>query len=116
MAYYYSHENLNNFVHGQGADDARLSELDIFSPLATQNEVQSVFWEKVFCNDGGLDLSQTDVQFDLKPTISVTSLADSWMEVDLRIQQKTDDGSRNPTKGTKVVPANSVLYNLWKGM
>ena len=117
MAYYYSHENLNDFKHGKGSDDAKLSELDIFSPLATQNEVQDVFWEKVYCNDGGLDSSSTEVQFEIKPSIPVISLADSWMEVDVRLQERKADGSiASPTAGTKVAPSNSVLYNLWKDL
>ena len=116
MAYYYSHENLNNFVHGQGSDEAQLSELDIFSPLATQKEVESVFWEKVFCNKGGLDASQPDVLFEVKPSIPLISLADSFMEATVQLQKKTDTGSENPQATDKVAPSNSVLYNLWKGI
>ena len=92
-----------------------LSELDIFSAPAIQREVDGVFWDRVYCNESGLEISQNEVIFEIKPSLEVVSLADSYMEIVVRLQKETDDGPKNPTAAEKVGIANNVMYTIWKG-
>ena len=115
-SYYYSHENLNHYVRGQGSSTAQMSELDLFSNLATQKEIESSYWEEIHCGEGGLDLSQNDVTFNIKPSIDMINLADSYMEATVSVQKVSATGSENPKEAETVNASNNVLYNLWKDL
>ena len=58
MATHYSHEDLNYSIRSSGSNSVRLSDLDIFSPIAVQDEIEQCSWERVYPQDGSLDDSQ----------------------------------------------------------
>ena len=96
-----------------GGKNARLSDLDIFSHPAKQSDIESVYWEPVYPNEGSLDVSQKVMQFTVKPSMDMTSLADSYIEAIVSLKQKAANGVLTDPSG-KIFPCNNVLYNLWK--
>ena len=58
MASHYSHEDLNYSIRSSASQTVRLSELDIFSPIAIQEEVEGCSWERCYPQDGSLEDSQ----------------------------------------------------------
>ena len=115
MSYFYSHETLNHPVRVGGSPEVQLSENDLFSAPAIQREVDGVYWEKVFCHESGLDMSQDEVIFDVKPSMDAIQLADSYMDMTVKLQKITDAGPKKPTATEKVGITNNVLYSMWKG-
>ena len=115
MASYYSHESIDHAIRGQKGPDFQSSELDIFSTPSYQREIESSFFEEIYCHEGGLDNTQNEVIFTTKPTIELISLVDSYVTATVQIQKKkVGGGSESPTAAEKVNAANNVLYNLWK--
>ena len=116
MSYYYSHEALNYSPQTDGGPQAQISELDIFSRVGTQNEIESSHWEQIYSTEGSLDNTSNGVQFNIKPSIEWTSLADSTMVATLSLKKRDAAGKlSNPVESEKVFPCNSILYNLWRG-
>ena len=116
MAYFYNHEALNYAPAPEHGPKAQLTELDIFSHVPTQNEIESVSWEQIFPNQGNLNPTSTSIQFLIKPTIEMISLADSYIVATLSLKKKAADGTlSNPSEEEKVFPCNSVIFNLFKG-
>ena len=116
MAYFYSHEKLNESPVGKGGKESVSSELNIFSHVATQSEIESVYWEPIYPNEGSLDSSKKGMTFTVKPSLDMTSLADSYMEVICSLKKISSSGEwSNPSDEEKVFPTNSVMYNLFKG-
>ena len=105
MAYVYSSESLNNPIRIEHPG-ATLSELDLFSSLPMCSEIESSYWEKVYAPENALEPSQTDVIFDIRPAMDAISLADSYMELEVQLQKRTDDGHVNPGVTEKVNPSN----------
>ena len=48
---------------------ARNSELAIFSQVGQSTEIEGVKWEALYPQEGGLEFSESTLQFDIKPTI-----------------------------------------------
>ena len=107
MSYYYSHEFLNHPIKSHHGPESQLSELAIFDSPGIQNEVEQCYWDKVYCQEPGLDLSNDEVIFDVKPSNDPISLCDSYMQVKVKLQ-KLDDNDRpiNPDPTTDFVGKN----------
>jgi hypothetical protein len=115
MSRFYSHDVMNDNIRNVKSEGTRLTELDLFSGPATQTEIEGCFWERVHCQEAGLEVSQSEIIFDCKPSLECISLFDSYLEVVVRLQCITDAGIRNPTAAETVGVTNNVLYSLWKG-
>ena len=108
-------ENLDYAPHGRDSR-AELSELDIFSHVATQSDIESVHWEPVYPAEGSLEAMKKALQFTVKPSIELISLADSWMELSCSLKKVSATGElSNPGEEEKVFPTNNILYSFWKG-
>ena len=91
MAYIYSHESLNNPIRLEHSE-VSLSELDVFSDPPVQKDVIASYWEKIYCQEAALDPTQKEVAFECKPSMDCISLADSYLEIGLKLQKKSDSG------------------------
>ena len=105
MAFVYSSEELNNPVRIQ-PPQSTLSELDIFTSPPMCSDIESSYWEKVYAPENALEPSQTDVIFDIRPSMDAICLADSYMELEVQLQKKTDDGHTNPATTEHVNASN----------
>ena len=111
MAYVYTHENLNNPIRTADHANAKLSELDITSSPPLQTEIHGSYWEKYYCPDASFDKSRNEVHFEVKPSMDAISLADSYMELTLKLQKLTSSGSTDPDPTRDVVGiTNNVIY------
>ena len=117
MAYYYSHETLNHPMRSNHNNpDALLSELSIFDAPAIQNEVESVYYQKVHCTEASLNNDNNEVIFNIPPTNEPMLLSDSYMSVKAKLQKVDADGNVGPALTTdKVGITNLTLYSLFKG-
>ena len=117
MMAYYTHENIDHPIRGQNsAPEILLSDLDFFSGVAIQKDIEASYHQEVFPNPGTLDQSQQEVIFETKPSIDLISLVDSYIEILVNIQKKQGNSSVNPTAQEKVNVSNNVLFNLWQDM
>ena len=116
MTHYYSHENLSYPIQGEGPH-ATLSELDLFSRVPIQREVEKAFWEQVHCEKGGKSINQKEVIWQILPAAEYVDLNDSYMDVLINLRKKKPDGTFiKPTAAEKVNVINGILYGLFKGM
>ena len=118
MATYYSHEQLNYSVKPSKSQPVRLSELDIFSSVAIQEEIESSCHERCYSVQGSLDSSSPQVVFNIPPSTMMTSLSDSYMVATVSLK-KYDSATKTwiaPADTEHVCPVNNLLYSLWKGM
>ena len=115
MSYFYSHEDLNFSVRSSSNSKTKNSQLDIFSQISTDSEIQSVFWEKTRCPADDLDISKPSVTFQINPSSDVTDLSDSYWSGTLKLQKKKADGGwENLGPDDKVAPVNNYFYALWE--
>ena len=110
MAFVYTHETLNNPIRTEHRN-AKLSELDLTGSPPLQTEIHGSYWEKYYCPDASLDKTIEDVHFEVKPSMDAISLADSYMELSLKLQKQTSSGAVDPDATRDVVGiTNNVLY------
>ena len=62
MATYYSHEDLNYSIKPANSQSVHLSELDLFSSVATQEQIESTCHERIHCIEGSLEESNPQVK------------------------------------------------------
>ena len=117
MASYYSHENIDHPVKGRHTSaEIRVGDLDLFSEIGINHEIESSYYEPTFANKGGLDTTQNEVIYEVKPSVDLISLVDSYVEAVLSIQKKDGTDSKDPPSEEKVFASNNCLGNLWRDM
>ena len=99
-----NHEDLNFAVAGGANSVVALSETDLYSSLAIQDSVKSHHFEPFYPTTGSLLDSSPDITFNVGPSMHLTCLADSFLEIDISLV-------KGPTKAKvvaadKAVPAN----------
>ena len=114
MAYYYSHEDLNFSVRS-GGPRTKNSQLQIFSEISTDNEIEDVFWEIARYPADDLDISKPSVTFHIQPSSYLTDLSDSYWSGTLKLlKQKTDGTWEKLGPDDKVAPCNNFWYAMWQ--
>ena len=118
MATYYSHEQLNYSVKPSKSQPVRLSELDLFSSIGVQEEIEESFYERVYSVQGNLDQSSPQVVFNIPASTMMTSLNDSYMVATVHLKKYNDTTKvwEAPAATEHVCPVNNTLYSLWKGI
>ena len=116
MAYFYTHENLNYSIQSGASHNVHLSELDIFSPMAVQDQIESTCYEKVYPVTGTLDHSSPEVIFNIPPSTMLTSLCDSFMTAKVCLKKRNAAGTEwiAPPDADHVNLVNNTLYSLFK--
>lgn len=109
----YSHETLNYPIKNNA--DVSLSEFHLFSKVNFQGQVQSNTVESIYPTQGTLDHSAPNLEFKVRPSLDLTDLSDSWLELDVGLI-KTSDDNKVPTAADKVTPCNNIMYNCFKSL
>ena len=65
MASVYSHETIDRQYRASLGPDTQLSEFALFDRPALQREVESSYYEKIFAQEPGLDVSQDEIIFEV---------------------------------------------------
>ena len=116
MAYFYSHENLNYSIQSGTSHNVHLSELDIFSPLAVQDQIESTCYERVYPTTGSLDESSPEVIFNIPTSTMLTSLCARFMTATVSLKKRNAAGTEwiAPPATDHVNLVNNTLYSLFK--
>ena len=97
---------------------ASLGELDLFSTIPHQNEIQGDLFDKVWPTQGSLERSNPDVTFQVHPSPHFTDLSSSFFEFDVKLEKlKFPTGkSATITADDKISVCNFVAATLWKDL
>ena len=117
MSYVYDHEGLTFGIRNKSSE-VELSEFDIFSDCKYENTIERVYWEKIYCNEGGLvtlrDGGQDELVFQVKQHKDMVDLNDSYMGLTLRLRKYTDaNGVTAPGATEKVFVSNMIMTALF---
>ena len=103
---YYSHEALNFPLAGSDGGNVSLPECDIFSSIPDQASVESSLYDTVFCEDGNLLTTSSELRFTSKPSLAFTDLGESYIFLEMVLVK--DGAVPAITDADKVIVSNMI--------
>ena len=114
-----THEPLNNPVLGS-SNRLGISELDLFSTIPQQDDIQKVIYETFWPQTGSLLDTNPKCVFVTHPSEYFTDLSDSYFRLEVQLTKTPDPAKKDDTAviGAEDLAnvANLAAFSLWKDL